>query len=50
MFDRRILAQTAALAVWLGLPRIAAANTGIGDHPWRPMPLQGQRHQPRRSD
>jgi len=50
MFDRRSLAETGALAVWLGPPRIAAANTGIGDHPWRPMPLQRQRHQPRGSD
>ena len=39
-FDRRTLGESGAVAVWLGPPRVEAANGGIGDHPWRPGQTQ----------
>lgn len=35
-FDRAQLAETGAVAIWLGKGRVEAANARIGDHPWRP--------------
>jgi competence protein ComEC len=34
--DRQWLGESGAVAIWLGSGRIAAANRGLGDHPWRP--------------
>lgn len=36
VFDRRSLGESGAVAVWLTDPKVQSANTGIGDHPWRP--------------
>jgi competence protein ComEC len=37
VFDRRTLGESGAVAVWLKDPKVQSANTGIGDHPWRPQ-------------
>jgi competence protein ComEC len=36
VFDRAALANSGAVAVWFKGSRVEGANTGIGDHPWRP--------------
>ncbi|MFZ4689463.1 MAG: ComEC/Rec2 family competence protein [Polymorphobacter sp.] len=40
-FDRTALAETGAVAVWLGSGQVDAANDRIGDHPWRPQAPAG---------
>ncbi|KAB7648779.1 DUF4131 domain-containing protein [Polymorphobacter fuscus] len=34
--DRAQLAQSGAVAIWLGSGRVDGANARLGDHPWRP--------------
>ena len=36
VFDRTALAETGAVAIWLGTGRVATVQGRIGDHPWRP--------------
>jgi competence protein ComEC len=43
MFDRARLAQSGAVAIWLGDGRVVTANDRIGDHPWRPRPSTTQK-------
>ena len=38
-FDRTALADTGAVAIWLGSGRIDRVNDRAGDHPWRPASL-----------
>ncbi len=37
VFDRRTLADSGAVAIWLGSGRLAAVHDRTGDHPWRPV-------------
>ena len=37
VFDRTALANSGAVAIWLGTGRVATVQDRIGDHPWRPM-------------
>ncbi len=38
-FDRTALADSGAVAIWLGSGRIDRVNDRAGDHPWRPSPV-----------
>ncbi len=38
-FDRTALADSGAVAIWLGSGRIIRVNDRAGDHPWRPAAL-----------
>jgi competence protein ComEC len=44
--DRQWLGEAGSTAVWLGSGRIATANRGLGDHPWRPAVPVRQRRSP----
>jgi competence protein ComEC len=37
VFDRTRLAQSGAVAIWLGSGRVDTVQQGIGDHPWHPQ-------------